>query len=146
VLGGTRLDPSNEALAGLVDGIGLGDAVRLRGPRDDVSRVMASLDLLVSASGYAEAFPIVLGEAMACGVPCVATDAGDSAFIVADAGRVAPAGGDDALDRAIGELLDLPADDLAALGARARERIATHFDIRLVARRYEAFYDGLQGR
>jgi glycosyltransferase involved in cell wall biosynthesis len=146
LLAGTRIEPSNAELAGLVDGHGLGDAVRLLGPRDDVPRVMASLDLLVSASGYGEAFPIVLGEAMACGVPCVATDVGDSAFIVADTGRVAPPGDDDALGRAIGELLDLPAHDRAALGARARQRIATHFDIRLVARRYEAFYDGLQGR
>ncbi len=146
VLAGTRIDDANPGLAALVRANGLGDAVRLLGPRNDVPRVMAALDLLVSASGYGEAFPIVLGEAMACGVPCVATDVGDSSLIVADTGRIVPPCDDGALADAIDALLAQPAEVRSALGERARDRIAANFDIERVARRYEAFYDHLTDR
>jgi glycosyltransferase involved in cell wall biosynthesis len=146
VLAGTRVDAGNPELAELVRAGGLHDAVRLLGPRDDVPRVMAGLDLLVSASGYGEAFPIVLGEAMACGVPCIATDVGDSALIVDDTGRIVPAYDDAALADAIDALLGAPAELRRALGERARARITEHFDIDRVARRYEAFYDHVAAR
>lgn len=146
VLAGTRIEDGNPELAALVGAHDLRDAVRLLGPRDDVPRVMAGLDLLVSASGYGEAFPIVLGEAMACGVPCVATDVGDSALIIADTGRIVPPSDDAALADAIVAMLASPPETRRALGERARERIAGHFDIERVARRYEAFYDRLNAR
>jgi glycosyltransferase involved in cell wall biosynthesis len=146
VLAGTRIEDGNPELAALVGAHGLRDAVRLLGPRDDVPQLMAGLDLLVSASVYGEAFPIVLGEAMACGVPCVATDVGDSALIVADTGRIVPPSDDAALAGAIVALLGATPEARRALGERARERIAGNFDIERVARRYEAFYDRLNAR
>ena len=48
---------------------------------------MASLDILTSSS-TTEAFPNVIGEAMACEVPCVVTDVGDSAAVVGNTGIV----------------------------------------------------------
>lgn len=60
-------------------------------PRDDMQFVYPAFDLLTSASAYGEGFSNAIGEAMACGVPCVVTDVGDSAWIVGDTGIVVPA-------------------------------------------------------
>lgn len=59
------------------------------GFRSDMTSVFNSMDIFCSSS-YAESFPKVVGEAMACGVPCVVTDAGDTAVIVGDMGIVVP--------------------------------------------------------
>ena len=104
---------------------------------------MAALDVLASSSSYGEAFPNVLGEAMASGVPCAVTDVGDSAYIVGDTGRVVSSGDMEGLAHAIGSLLEMPAEALRILGARARARVAEHFEIGKIVRRYEAFYQEL---
>ena len=143
VLAGKGVDGHNPALAELVAQSGLGHVTHLLGPRNDIPRLMAAIDVLVSASAYGEAFPNVLGEAMACGIPCVATDVGDSATIVGDTGRVVPAGDMAALAAAIRALLHMPADERHTLGQRARARVAQHFEIGQVVRQYQAFYDAL---
>jgi glycosyltransferase involved in cell wall biosynthesis len=70
------------------------------GARRDMPAVYSALDINVSCS-YGEGFPNVIGEAMACGVPCVVTDVGDSAWIVGDGGEVAPPKDAKALEAAI---------------------------------------------
>ncbi len=97
--------------------------VHLFGLREDMPRLMASLDVVASAS-WTEAFPNVLGEAMACGVPCVVTDAGDSAYVVGDTGTVVPPGDMAGLADGIFRTLTLPATERRTLGERARARVA----------------------
>ena len=67
--------------------------------------VYTALDIAVSSS-YGEGFANVIGEAMACGVPCVVTNVGDSARVVADLGEVVPPKDPAALRDAIERLLD----------------------------------------
>ena len=139
VMIGKGLDGLNSTLAAAARRAGAAEAVHWLGQRNDISRLMASLDVLASSS-FGEAFPNAIGEAMACGVPCAVTDAGDSAAIVSDTGRVVSPGDMVALAVAIGDLLALPAANRHALGVRARARVEEHFEIGQVVRRYEDYY------
>lgn len=143
VLAGQGLEPGNGAVVAMAEAAGVAGVTHLLGRREDVPRLMAALDVLVSSSGYGEAFPNVLGEAMACGVPCAVTDVGDSGLIVDDTGRVVAPGDMVALAAAIGDLLDLPPPERTRLAAAARDRVAGHFEIGAVVKSYEAFYADL---
>jgi glycosyltransferase involved in cell wall biosynthesis len=137
---GQGLASDNPQIATWVDETGLGDAVHLRGPCRDPERVMAALDILVSSSAYGEGFPNVLGEAMACGVPCVVTDVGDSRLIVGDSGLAVPPRDPTALAAAILTLLAEGQQQLARRGNAARARIAGHFALPAIAARYADLY------
>jgi glycosyltransferase involved in cell wall biosynthesis len=137
---GARVDSQNPELSALVQGLGMSDRVHLAGRRDDVHKVTAALDIACSSSAYGEGFPNVIGEAMSCGVPCVVTDVGDSARVVADTGKVVPPRDSVALASAISELIDLDPQTRARLGDRARERIVKQFSIDAITRQYQEFY------
>lgn len=113
--------------------------VHLLGPRTDVPRVDAALSVAVLSSVGGEAFPLAVGEAMACGVPCVVTDVGDAAELVGNTGRVVPPADPHALADALGALLADPRTT-RELGAAARQRVVEHFEIHRVVARYEAIY------
>lgn len=139
VMCGANVDESNTELASLIRSLGIGDVCRLLGPRRDVQRIYRALDIATSAS-ISEAFPLAVGEAMACGVPCVATDVGDSALIVGDAGEVVPPRQPPALADACRRILALEDADRAQLSTAARRRIIERFDLDAVTRRYEQLY------
>lgn len=143
VVAGPDATPENPALVTLVAGAGLGATAHLLGTCDDVARVLAALDVLVSASGWAEGFPNVVGEAMACGVPCIVTDTGDCAAIVGDAGVVVAPGDASALAAALVEVLRSPAKRRAQLGAAGRQRVETEFSLAGCVARYAALYEEL---
>lgn len=122
--------------------LGVEDRVRFLGPRRDVERIQAALDVATSASAFGEGFPNAVGEAMACGVPCVVTDVGDSASIVGAPDLVVrrrdPAG----LAAAWEAVLDgRVAIDRAAL----RLRIETRFSVERLIDRTEALLCDLVG-
>ena len=145
LLCGTRVDRQNRELLGQVEALGLGRRCHLLGRRRDVERIHAALDVETSSS-ISEAFPLVVGEAMSCGTPCVVTDVGDSALIVGPTGRVVRPRDPAALAAAWGELLAMPGEARAALGQAARRRMCERFDLRDVTRRYEALYERLAPR
>jgi len=140
LLCGEGLVWENTPLAAEIDACGLRSRFHLLGHREDMSSLFTALDLHTLSSAYGEAFPNVLGEAMACGVPCVTTDVGDAAEIVGDTGIVVPPGSPQALAQAWEQILSLSAQERVRLGERARERIRSRYQIQQVARRYESLY------
>jgi glycosyltransferase involved in cell wall biosynthesis len=132
----------DRGLAGLVRQLELADRVHLLGERSNPAQLLAAFDVAVSSS-YSEAFPNVVAEAMACGVPCVVTDAGDSAAIVGSAGVVVPCRDPSALAQGVMQLLNLDPGTRRALGGAARERILHEYSIQRAALRYEALYTDL---
>jgi glycosyltransferase involved in cell wall biosynthesis len=142
VLAGSRINSDNAELLRLASDAGVAEVTHLLGPRSDIPRLMAALDVLVSSS-HGEAFPNVLGEAMASGVPCAVTDVGDSAYIVGDTGRVVKRDDMDGLAAAAADLLSMPSVARCALGMQARARVAENFNIDEVVIRYEGVYEGM---
>jgi glycosyltransferase involved in cell wall biosynthesis len=118
----------------------LGDCTFLLGERSDIPRLTAALDIACSASAWGEGFSNAIGEAMACSIPCVVTDIGDSAFLVADTGLSVPPRSPQALAYAIGRLIEAGAEQRQRLGAAARLRIESEFSLPVIARRYEELY------
>ena len=140
LLCGSGADAGNREIAGWIDDFNIGANCRLLGARADIPAVTAALDVAVSSSAFGEGFPNVLGEAMAAGVPCVATDVGDSRMIVGNTGHVVPPRAPVVLAEAILALLRLPAAERQALSVAARQRIADEFEIGVIAQRYLALY------
>lgn len=139
VLCGEGVDSKNEELAAWIKDQGLSGAVLLLGRRDDMPAVFAGWDAACLAS-LSEGFPNVLGEAMASGLPCVATDAGDCRDVLGDAGRIVPPGDAPALAQAMEEILSMDSESRAELGKKARERIRKHYSLEAVVRQYEVLF------
>ena len=142
VLAGRGIDAANAALKDFISEYGLENRTHLLGERTDIPFVTSALDIATSSS-TGEGFPNAVGEAMACGVPCVVTDVGDSAWIVGDTGRIVPPREPTALAEAWGELICMEDERRRSLGEAARRRIIENFSIDTVVRQYEAVYEGL---
>lgn len=142
LLAGRGIDKLNHDLMQMIEAAGMRNVTHLLGSRNDIPRLMAALDVL-AISSHGEAFPNVLGEAMASGVPCAVTDVGDSAYIVGDTGTVVLPGDMIGLATALEAILVLPKSERAILGERARARVKENFEIGKVVRKYEEFYEEL---
>ena len=120
--------------------LGLRNRVTLLEARDDVAALVPGLDLFVLSSAWGEAFPLSVGEAMAAGVPVVATDVGDCDWLVGDTGRIVRPGNTHALVEAIEGLIGESRAARRTRGLRARSRVAELFSMeRYVAAHRDVF-------
>ncbi len=117
----------SEHLKQIAIALGLRERMIWAGALDDMAAVYSALDIFCSSSAYGEGFSNTIGEAMACSVPCVVTDVGDSALIVGDTGSIVPPGDHSALAAAIGRLIDLPPKERQGLGEACRARVVSEF-------------------
>ena len=113
--------------------LGLAGELVWAGARRDMPAVYGALDVLALSSCWGEGFPNVVGEAMACGVPCVVTDVGDAARIVGPEGIVVPPGDARGLADGFCRLLAAPPGGRAARSARCRARIVREFPLAAMA-------------
>ena len=121
----------------------LGERVELLGARnaDEVRELLDAADLMavpcvVAVDGDRDAMPVVAKEALAMEVPVVGTDEVGLPEVIEPAwGRLVPPRDPAALAVAIGELLDLPPEERAAMGAAGRRFVIGRFDQRAQAER-----------
>ncbi len=142
VLCGQGLDSDNQELAAWIARQGLEKRVHLLGHRVDIREILTGLDIYVSCS-RGESFPNVVAEAMACGVPTIATDVGASSEVVGESKRVVPVGDDHALAVAMTELVAMSQTERVAIGIEGRQRMKIRFTPQAVVARYEALYSRL---
>jgi len=114
--------------------------VQFLGVRDDMPRVFAAMDLLALASDF-EGLPNVVMEAMAAGLPVVATDLGGCRELIVEGttGFLVPPGSSAALSERIASVLARP-DRGRSLGAAGRERIRLEFSLETMVRRFEDLF------
>src|SRR5882724_697264 len=145
LLCGLDITWQNSQLAEWIEAAGLRDCCHLLGVRQDVSRLFAGMDIATTAS-RCEAFPIVIGEAMACGTPCVVTDVGDSALIVENTGSVVPPEDPHLLAEAWRALIDAGPAVRRRLGIAARARVQRHFALPAIVESYQSIYAQVAAR
>lgn len=138
---GKGLTSENQKLRDAAPNLMSSGVLRLLGMRQDVPRLLASMDIFTLTSHGGEGFPNVVGEAMACGVPCVVTEtAGDAPFIVGETGLVVPSGNPEALSGSWEMMMEMTDTDRRALGNAARERIQNNYSISSIINLYEKLY------
>lgn len=140
LLAGNGVTQQEAKLQRLIADYQLRDHVLLLGERSDMPRLTCALDVACSASAWGEGFSNSVGEAMACGVPCVVTNVGDSAYLVGDTGLAVPARNPEALAQAICQLIEAGPAMRKQLGIAARRRVENEFSLPAIARQYEDLY------
>jgi glycosyltransferase involved in cell wall biosynthesis len=141
VMAGAGLDRLNAALMSEIDRHQLRDAVVLLGSVRSPSELYPAFDAFALTS-IREGIPNVLGEALACGVPCVSTDVGGCREIIG-ASAVFPVGDAGALADALTALIDEPEPERARRAAEGRRRIVESFSLGAYGRRYLALYESV---
>ena len=141
LLAGRDVTQDNDSLLGNVPG-GMESRFHWLGERTDVTDLMRAMDVFVISS-WNEGFPNVLGEAMACGVPCVATDVGDSVHVMGGHGRIVKSRDSASLSAAVSELLHLDPHERIEIGAAARLHIKEKYSISEIASQYAILYEKL---
>ncbi|MEZ5648066.1 MAG: glycosyltransferase [Alphaproteobacteria bacterium] len=113
------------------------------GRRDDIPDLMAAADVLISSSAFGEGFPNVVAEAMACEVPAIVTDVGDSAHIIQNTGIVVPPGSPQALAEGLNQIIKEGKGHLKQRGRAARVRIEKEFSLARAGQNFIQTWQGL---
>jgi glycosyltransferase involved in cell wall biosynthesis len=135
--------PEEEGLRALAGQLGLAAHVTLAGVCRDVPRALAALDIF-ALSSRSEGMSNAILEAMAAGLPVVATDVGGNPECVVDGatGFIVPSGDDESMAERLGLLVGRP-EDAVAMGAAGRARAEALFDVEAMVRRTMELYDAL---
>lgn len=121
---------------------GLRDRAWMPGARSDIATILQSLDCFVLPSD-AEGTSCTLQEAMACGLPCIATAVGGSPDLLRQggSGTLVPANNHNALAQALGRV-HRDAPEAQALGRAARQQACQHFSVDSMVAQYDQLFQG----
>lgn len=137
ILTGSGINEENKSLVDLIKSHKLQDNVIMTGQRNDVDSILNAADFHVLSSS-AEAFPNVLAEAMACGIPCITTDVGDARLIIDRYGWINPINSPnklfDNLEKAI--LIKNNNEKINLLKQNCRKHIVENYSIEKMIKNY----------
>lgn len=134
---------SNMTLCGWLEDAGLIDKFCLVGQQTDVSYYLSAMDIFCLSS-VEEAFPNVVVEAMAIGLPCVVTRAGDAADILGDEKFVVPVKDPDSLAKALLQACQLDLVNRQLIGQSNAKRVRDKYDINKISQNYVNVYYGVK--
>ena len=127
---GTNMNHDNKNLVSMINEYNLNSKIFLLGQKNDIDNIYNFLDLSILSSISGEGFPNVLIESMACGTPCVATNVGDSKFIVDNTGWIAEPGDYTILASLIEKAIqEFNQKEWSQRKADCRNRIEANFDL-----------------
>jgi glycosyltransferase involved in cell wall biosynthesis len=137
---GREVTWENDELAGWIRQSGLSDRFHLLGEQRNVHDWLSALDIFALFS-IGEGFPNIVAEAMSVGVPCIVTDVGDAALLVADTGIVISSGDLNGLTSGLERLISAGEGERRRLGEAGRRRVETTYSLSAVAERYASLYE-----
>jgi glycosyltransferase involved in cell wall biosynthesis len=125
------------------ESISLGSRIIWAGEYRDVCAAYNAFDIVTLTSSFGEGFPNVIGEAMACARPVVATDVGDAALVLGDHGARVPPRRPDLLAQAWSRMQQRLQTDGDALCAAARARVVEKFSVEAMVEASERVFSDL---
>ncbi|MCI0916087.1 glycosyltransferase [Pseudomonas stutzeri] len=126
-------------LEALADSLRLSGKVEWLGVRQDIPELLNRSDLFVLTSAW-EGFGLVVAEAMACGLPVVATDCGGVKEVVGDVRSLVKPKDSAALAAKIVEVMNMPSDKRDLVGKRNRQRIVDNYSLNTMFDNYRNLY------
>jgi len=111
----------------------------LMGEQEEIAMLLNGVDVFLGCSA-GEGWPNAIAEAMATGVPCVATDVGDTGRVMGDTGYVHEYADTENLANSVVDLLRLTRSQRCEVGERERRYIVEHYSIELSVASYEQMY------
>ena len=133
-------DHHNKEIQQIMNASKIGKNITLLGERDDISNILSALDIFVMPS-KGEAFPVSLCEAMACEIPCIATNVGDVQFILGDISQTIDLNKFEMFSQAIIEVGSMAPKLRKKLGEKLKKRVLDNFSIDIVAKSHIELYE-----
>ncbi len=140
ILVGDGLSDENLDLIRTIHDLGLRENVLCMGQREDTHLILPVFDFAVQSSSSGEVFPTFLCEAMACGVPCVATNVGGSKALVNDYGIIIPPKNPEFLSKAIEKMFSLDKKMVHTLQDGCRDYIMNNYSLEASTHKYLDLY------
>jgi glycosyltransferase involved in cell wall biosynthesis len=139
---GSNINKNNINLVNKIKELKISKYVALLGQNNNITQVMNGLDLFIQSSSYGEGFPNVIAEAMACGTPCVATNIGDTSYILGKTGwLVEPNNSKKLAEKIERAIYEIGNKNWNARRSKARLRIKKNFSIFRMIKLYNKLWN-----
>lgn len=137
---GQGCDAQNAQLNAMLEQVTYRDRIILMGKTDNAANYLNQLHIFILSS-QTESFPNCLGEAMACGLACIATDVGEARALLSETGLIVPRNDPTQLASACLAMLKKSPQERVQIGMAARQRIEHHYGIARHQQQIQALYE-----